>query len=172
MSSLIGQIEDGLLTRLVAAFTKPGDARPWLKVEAWPTRAEGYRLTGAGDVFVIYKGARYDSDDSSSSHYDAVMDFEITVRARTLREQSAAYEMVESARNAVCGQRLDGSSGVTLAVRDDFVDYAEGVFAYALVVAVPVFILQPVNDASGPWLQPGQDDVPVTQIDFNRGSST
>ncbi|MGH8782065.1 Gp37 family protein [Paraburkholderia sp.] len=170
--SLIGQIEDGLLAQLVVAFTKPGDSRPSLKVESWPTRSEGYRLTGAGDVFTIYKGTRYSSDDTSSGHYDAMMEFEITLRARTLRDQGAAYEMVESARNAICGQRLTGSSGVTLAMRDDFVDYAEGVFAYALVVAVPVLILQPVSDAPGPWLQPGQDGPLITQFQFNQESST
>lgn len=166
---LIQQIEDGLLAQLTAAFTNPGEARPWLKVESWPTRSEAYRLTGAGDVFVIYKGRRFDSDDTSSVHYDAMMEYEITLRARTLRDQRAAYAMVDTAYGAVCGRRLAGSSGVTLALRDEFVDYAEGVFAYALVVAVPVLALQATDDAPGPWLEPGSPafGVPVSAPVFN-----
>ncbi|RQZ65520.1 hypothetical protein DF052_26520 [Burkholderia glumae] len=64
-SLFIQAIEDGLIAQLAAAFTNPGDSRPWLKVEPWPTRAEGYRLTGAGDVFTLFKGVRLESTDSS-----------------------------------------------------------------------------------------------------------
>jgi hypothetical protein len=165
----IQQIEDGLLAQLAAAFTNPGDARPWLKVESWPTRSEGYRLTGVGDVFTIYKGRRFESNDTSSAHYEAKMQFEITLRARTLRDQQAAYAMIDCAYDAVCGKRVSGSSGVTLAVRDDFVDAAEGVFAYALVVEVPVFMLQSTDDASGPWVPSGDPSLgtPIKAPTFN-----
>lgn len=163
----IGRIEEALLALLAAAFTPAGSTRPSLKVESWPTRPEGYRMTAAGDVFTIYKGTRYDSDDTSSMHYDATMEFEIMLRARTLRDQSGAYLMVETARAAVAGQRVDGSSGVALVLRDDFVDYAEGVFAYALVVAVPVVVIQSTVEMPGPWLTAAQEGVPASQFSFS-----
>lgn len=164
--SQIEQIEDGLLAQIRAAFTVAGATRPSLKVESWPTRSEGFRLTGAGDVFVIYKGRRFNSDDTSSAHYEAQMEFEITVRARTLRDQAAAYAMIDTVYAAVCGQRLDGSSGVTLAVRDDFLDYSEGVFAYALVVAVPVFMIQATVEE--PEMLPASAiGIPLSQMTFN-----
>lgn len=164
--SLIKQIEDGLLAQLTAAFTPQGAARPSMKVESWPTRPEGYRLTGAGDVFTIYKGAVYDSDDTTSAHYDAKLEFEIMLRARTLRDQAAAYDMLDAARAAVAGQRLDGSSGVTLVSRDDFIDYAEGVFTYALVVRVPVVVLQAFSDVPGQWLDASLEGTQITNMEF------
>ncbi|MEX3629863.1 MAG: Gp37 family protein [Burkholderia sp.] len=149
----IKPIEDGLLAQVTAAFTKPGDQHPWLKVEAWPTRPEGYRLTAAGDIFVIYKGGTYQVRATGEQFYEDALKFEIVLRARTLRDHDGAYEMLETIRDAVCGRRLPQSADVTVPLRDDFADYGEGVFAYALLVSVPVLIVQGRDRGTGPYLQ-------------------
>ncbi|MBO1856846.1 hypothetical protein J4G52_25230 [Burkholderia cenocepacia] len=163
---MVKQIESGLLAQLTAAFTPQGAARPSMKVESWPNRPEGYRMTGAGDVFTIYKGTVYDSDDTTSAHYDAKQEFEIMLRARTLRDQGAAYDMLDAARTAVAGKRLDGSSRVTLVLRDDFIDYSEGVFTYALVVRVPIIVFQSISHAPGPWIDASLEGVQLKDLEF------
>jgi len=160
--SQLGDIEDGLVQQLTGAFTNPGDARPWLNVQGWPVRPENWVLAGAGDVLVIYKGARYKTEDLSSAFYTTPLEFEITLRARTLRDHQGAYQMLELARQAVCGKRLPQAAGTTLAVRDSFVEYGEGAFAYSLVVELPVVIVQGVPDAPGLWLDPGQGGAPLS----------
>lgn len=164
---LLAEIEAGLIAQLTPAFTNPGDARPWLKVESWPTRPEGYKLTGAGDVLVIYKGARYKPESTSSVFYLTQLEFEITIRSRTLRDNAGAYDLIETARRATCGKRLEASAGITLAVRDDFIDYGEGVFAYALVVQVPVVIVQDVDEPAGPWVDSSSGaGTPLSDINY------
>lgn len=164
---LLSDIEAGLLAQLTPAFTKAGDERPWLKVESWPTRPEGYKLTGAGDVLVIYKGARYQPEATSSPFYLTQLEFEITIRSRTLRDNAGAYDLIETARRATCGKRLEQSAGITLAVRDDFVDYGEGVFAYSLVVQVPVVIVQDIEEPAGPWINSSNGEGTVlSQVNY------
>lgn len=90
---------------------------------------------------------------TSELYYENTLKFELTLRARNLRSNEGAYEMLETMRDAVCGKRLDQSSDITIPLRDDFVDYGEGVFAYSLIVSVPVVIVQGRDFEPGPYLK-------------------
>ncbi|MBN3779923.1 hypothetical protein G3O06_20515 [Burkholderia sp. Ac-20345] len=168
MIGLIKEIEDGLLAQLTAAFTKMNDERPWLKVESWPVRPEGYKMTGAGDVLIIYRGGSYKVRSTSEMFYDDDLKFEIVIRARTLRDNDGAYEMLEAAFGAVCGHRLPQSADVTVPLRDDFVDYGEGVFAYSLMVCVPVLIVKGRDDAAPSHLGNQPEAGAFAGVSFNR----
>ncbi|MEX3555341.1 MAG: Gp37 family protein, partial [Burkholderia gladioli] len=110
---------------------------------------------------------RYHAKGTAPKFYETRLEYEIALRARTLRDHAGAYEMLDTARRSVCGRRIDQAADVTLAVRDDFIDYGEGVFAYALVVEVPVLIVQDAPGASGPWLDSGCcDGPPLTQVNY------
>ncbi|MEX3690091.1 Gp37 family protein [Paraburkholderia sp. BR14263] len=166
--ALVTTIEDALVAQLTAAFTVAGEARPWLKVESWPKRPEGYALSGAGDVLVIYKSGDYKPRATSSAFYDTGLEFEIVLRSKNLRGHQGAYDMLETAFRATCGKRIPEAAGITLAVRDGLSDYGEGVYTYVLVVKVPVVIVQDIEAPPGDWITDSDYDAPLARITFTR----
>ncbi|MEX3614369.1 MAG: Gp37 family protein, partial [Burkholderia gladioli] len=116
--------------------------------------------------------SRYEAQGTSPQFYETRLEYELAIRARTLRDHTGAYAMLETARRAVCGKRIAQASSNTLAVRDEFIDYGEGVFMYALIVAVPAIIVQDAQVPGGPWLDSGCcDGAPLVHVEYVPGDA-
>lgn len=140
---MIAEIEQDMVALLATVL-------PALKVEAFPDKPEGYRLTHAhGAVLVGYSGSRLpDPSVLAGTQQKRRLEFQLVVKVRSLRDHTGVYTALEAIRTALAGQAIRGARFYP--VREQFEDVSSGVWTYLAVYAADI-----------PWVSQAQfpDDV-------------
>lgn len=181
--SVIGTLESGIVSRITAALSLPGQAHPKVEVRAWPERARDYKMTHPhGCAMVIYKGSKFSQDQSTAGHLVAFeAEFELGLISRTLREPNTPetgaalgtgiYDLLETCRGALLGWQPDQAAGAVRLRAEDFDDYTEGTWGYSLRFVVPMLTVAERHCPPGPWAfdAPNSccvDAPPLTQLNL------
>lgn len=137
--------DGGLLDVQATLLARLKERISGVEIAPFPARPDQYRLTHrVGALLVAYSGSRY--GDSQST--DAVIQvreqrWDINIVARSLGDTSDALRLLDRARRAVTGLDLD--AGPTRPVSEQFLSHDEGVWTYALTVAVPTLVLEVID---------------------------
>lgn len=130
-----------------------------VKVEGYPAKLSvDYlkRLGQSGAVLVRYAGSKY--GPRAGVEQTRRMHFELVAVSESLREESGhlgCHEIMEGAADRVIGYKpVNCTDGCTL-LHDSFIDLAEGVWQYGVLIEVPTTRVQQLTDESefGPLLK-------------------
>lgn len=156
----ITRVESAIVQRLTTVLTKPDQAHPMVEVRSWPARPQEWRMTHPlGAVLVIYKGATWPKGKQRGL-VSWPAEFELGVFARNLATHqpaadspdagTGAYDLLAVCRAAVGGwQPADAADPITL-VREQYEGHRDGVWGYALRIAVPLMSVMGECCAGGP----------------------
>lgn len=124
-------IEAALLVRI-------GQAVPGYLVQSYPERPSGFNLIHPkGAVLVRFAGGSYGVPLAT----DVVVqerrtEWELTVVVRHLREHGGLYTVLDLLRTALTGFQIAGCEKA-LPVKEEFLSETDGVWQYAMLLAVP-----------------------------------
>lgn len=131
--------EPGVLDQIKAAMlARLRDRLPDLEVDVFPDDPSKYRLRHRkGAALVAFEGSRYGrSEDLGDLVQDREIRWQISVIARSLRDDGDAVRLVERVGRALQGWRAPHCRPTQL-LSEQFVGQAEGEWTYAVRVATP-----------------------------------
>lgn len=156
---MIDDIEKAIVARLSGAITE-------VKVEAFPDKPDGYRMTHPrGVVLVAFGRATYSAPKATDIVVqERRLEWDVTLLFRQLREHSGAYGHLDAARMALTGWRFPGATKM-FPVREQFVSQHQGIWTYTLTLAHQVPAIEIDEDELGPLLKQvnTQDDYGETE---------
>jgi len=140
---MIAEMEKGIVAKLAAKL-------PDIKVEEFPDDPKNYRLTHPhGAVLVAYGGGRRKNPDVlAGTSQERRIEYQLTIKTRSLRSHTGAYAILEGIETALSGEPIEGAR--FYCILDRFEDVSSGVWTYLAVYAADI-----------PWVSQAQfpDDV-------------
>lgn len=112
---------------------------PEMAIEAYPLNPASYVLRDKnGAVLVRYNGSRFvpDEIDGIENMY-RMLEYQLTVLVHDLRGHQGAYRIIETILEVLTGKLLPGALAGMHPLWDGFVNEFEGLWQYAVVMAVP-----------------------------------
>jgi len=143
----LSEIETALLAKIKEEL--PGyDVRPY------PNKPSGFVLTHPrGAVLVRFAGGRYDRTQAIDAMVqERRTDWEITVVARNLRDHGGLYALLDVLRIALTGFRVPGCRKA-MPLKEEFAGEEDGIWQYALWLAVPTVNVERGEDEDLPVLK-------------------
>jgi len=140
-------LEDALLARLKEEL-------PGYEVKSYPDNPSDYVLTHPrGAVLVRFAGGKYGpTEDIGAMVQPRRTDWEITVVARHLRAHGGLYVLLDVLRIGLTGYQVPGCSKAFL-LKEDFVSEVNGIWQYAVWLAVPTVNVERAEDEDLPVLK-------------------
>lgn len=160
--SILGDIENEIVSRLTGVLTLPNQEYPKVDVQAWPASPKDFKMIHPfGCVLVVYKDSKFKAGSTGGHFVDTDAEFEVSVIARTLREPNAPelpepigvgmYDLLESCKTALLGwQPVDASAAMQIH-GERFSDYTEGGWTYTQLWRVPMVTVADRRCPTGPW---------------------
>lgn len=143
----LAEIETALVARI-------SEALPDYEVRPYPNKPAGFVLTHPrGAVLIRFAGSNY----GPIKAIDAVVqerrtDWEITAVARNLRDHGGLYTILDVLRICLTGFKVPGCRKAA-PLKDEFVGEADGIWQYALWLAVPTVNVERGEDEDLPVLK-------------------
>lgn len=139
--------ETGIVERLKA---KAGN----VQIEAFPDNPKAFRLTHqVGALLVAYQGSKYSAPmDAGEAVQERTMTFDIIVVSRSLTAHEGALDLLEAARLAVVGHRIQGFKSPIRIQRERFIGREEMLWNYAISLEMDTFSIPVDEEVAGPLL--------------------
>lgn len=140
-------IEDALLAKIKEEV-------PWYEVKSYPDNPSKYVLTHPrGAVLVRFAGGKYgQTEDIGAMVQPRRTDWELTVVARHLRDHGGLYAVLDILRIGLTGYQVPGCRKASL-LKEEFVSEANGIWQYAIWLAVPTVNVERAEDEDLPVLK-------------------
>ncbi|MGE4402846.1 MAG: Gp37 family protein [Desulfobulbus sp.] len=127
---------------------------PGYEVRSYPEKPAEYVLTHPkGAILIRFSGSKYEPTQDIGAMVQARRtDWEITVVARHLTDHGGLYAILEVIRICLTGYRVPGCRKAYL-LTDGFVGEVNGIWQYALLLAVPTVAVERAEDEYLPVLK-------------------
>ena len=123
---MVNQIEDAIVSKLGSELNS-------IDVRAFPSSAEEYRKLplNKARVLVAYAGSSFSEPTNKDEIIqEQLLEFEITIQVRNLREHDGAYTILESVYSALSGYSPFSNSRVLYAVSEKLTGYDSNVWTW------------------------------------------
>jgi hypothetical protein len=123
---VVNEIEDAIVSRL---STELGS----IDVRAFPSSAEEYKKLplNKSRILVAYAGSSFSEPTNRDQIIqEQLLEFEVTIQVRNLREHDGAYTILESVYSALNGYSPCSNSRVLFAVSEKLTGYDSNVWTW------------------------------------------